>query len=528
MNDAFETQSLERISAPAPAAPSPVPPRPPRAHAAPKERKPKKGRSALIAVAVAAGAAALVYGAGAFAFSRIYYPNTHIAGVEVSLMTADAAVSRVESASQNYALTVQGNDFSFKFKPEPGRLPVDVEQGAREVLDANEPLAWPSRLYQSIAGTPSSTKDAHAPGDAGSRPELSPDFDTDAFVAELDAAIAEYNEGRSGVFDAASAYDEKSGQFTLERAKQNVKIDPERAIEDALAALSGLVSTVTLEGDDFGKLAGDATDAELDAACKAANELIGVNVDLKMAGSTVASLDGAQMASWIAFDEDLRPSLDGEALTKWAQELDDGLDTVGTERTYTRPDGKVITIGGGTYGWIVDSAALVEAVQDAVQNKRTGDLEVPLKSKGAVFTKPGEKDWAEYIDIDLAEQHARYYDASGKLVWESGCITGNPNLGNATPTGIYRMNTCLQNVTLVGAKDPETGEPEYKTPVAHWMPFVGGAVGLHDASWQAASSFSSPKAYQSVGSHGCVNLPPDKAAELFGLVKSGMCVIVHP
>ena len=54
------------------------------------------------------------------------------------------------------------------------------------------------------------------------------------------------------------------------------------------------------------------------------------------------------------------------------------------------------------------------------------------------------------------------------------------------------------------------------------MPFVGGAIGL-----QATSSFSNPAAYKSVGSHGCVNLPPQKAAELYGLVKEGICVIVH-
>lgn len=59
------------------------------------------------------------------------------------------------------------------------------------------------------------------------------------------------------------------------------------------------------------------------------------------------------------------------------------------------------------------------------------------------------------------------------------------------------------------------------------MPFIGGAVGLHDADWQSSASFSNPNAYTYVGSHGCVNLPPDKAGELYNLVKQGICVIVH-
>ena len=94
----------------------------------------------------------------------------------------------------------------------------------------------------------------------------------------------------------------------------------------------------------------------------------------------------------------------------------------------------------------------------------------------------GKPDWGAYCDIDLTEQHARYYDAAGNLVWESGCITGNPNNGNATPTGVFSLNAKTRNSTLIGLDEDEDGEPDYKTPVAYWMPFVGNAVGMHDAT----------------------------------------------
>ncbi|WP_229254276.1 L,D-transpeptidase [Collinsella ihumii] len=139
----------------------------------------------------------------------------------------------------------------------------------------------------------------------------------------------------------------------------------------------------------------------------------------------------------------------------------------------------------------------------------------------------GGRDWGAYVDIDISEQRVRYYDANDQLVWESGCITGNPNTGHDTPTGIYFINNKEQNVQLTGAKDPETGEPEYISYVDYWMSFIGGAVGLHDADWQASSSFNDPTAYTWTGSHGCVNLPPDKAAELFNIVQLNDCVIVH-
>ncbi|MEE1273363.1 MAG: L,D-transpeptidase, partial [Olegusella sp.] len=60
--------------------------------------------------------------------------------------------------------------------------------------------------------------------------------------------------------------------------------------------------------------------------------------------------------------------------------------------------------------------------------------------------------------------------------------------------------------------------------VTYWMPFIGNDVGLHDASWRSQFGGS---IYQYNGSHGCVNLPTDKAAQLYGLTRVGDKVIVH-
>ena len=200
------------------------------------------------------------------------------------------------------------------------------------------------------------------------------------------------------------------------------------------------------------------------------------------------------VAQWITFDENLTPTINQEAVSSWTSSLADGLNTVGTKRTYTREDGKQITVSGGTYGWSIDNDTLVQSVVDAVNAKQSTEIEVPTSQTGDVYNGQGQRDWGAYIDIDISEQHARYYDASGNLLWESGVITGNPNKGTDTPTG---------------------------------MAFVGNSIGLHDATWQASSSFSNPNAYKSVGSHGCVNLPYDKAAALYDMISPGLCVIVH-
>ena len=438
-----------------------------------------------------------------------------------------AAWKRMTSRLQKLRCLIRSNAtaFSWTYRPVNATSLIDADRRTREMLEHSESLIWPVKLFESLSSPTSSSSKSTQP--VSETPDLPDSFDEGDFKSKLQEAVDSYNQGRSGVFDAASAYDASLGTFTLEQAKKNVKIKDDGIYQDALRAIAMLDTDLELTQDDFEQFATGATGEQLSQACAQANELIGADLALKLGGTNVGSLDGSTLSQFITFDDALAPALDSAKLEEWIRTLASTLDTVGTLRTYTRPDGKTVQIDGGTYGWNVDEDQLVSSIQDAVANKTAGDLEIPCTSSGAVFTKQGEKDWAEYVDIDLTEQHARYYDASGTLQWESGCITGNPNKGNATPTGVYRMNQCGTNITLRGAIDPETGEREYETPVKYWMPFIGGAVGLHDADWQSSASFSNPSAYTYVGSHGCVNLPPDKAGELYSLVKQGICVIVH-
>ncbi|WP_301871251.1 L,D-transpeptidase family protein [Collinsella tanakaei] len=502
-------------------------------HFAPKDsasqdgnEKPRSKKSApKVALAIGITLLAAGYGAGAYVFANRYYPGTQIAGVDVSWLQQADAASRLQKAAMSYSLTITGNDFSWTYRPVNATSLIDADRRTREMLEHSESLIWPVKLFESLSSPTSSSSKSTQP--VSETPDLPDSFDEGDFKSKLQEAVDSYNQGRSGVFDAASAYDASLGTFTLEQAKKNVKIKDDGIYQDALRAIAMLDTDLELTQDDFEQFATGATGEQLSQACAQANELIGADLALKLGGTDVGSLDGSTLSQFITFDDALAPALDSAKLEEWIRTLASTLDTVGTLRTYTRPDGKTVQIDGGTYGWNVDEDQLVSSIQDAVANKIAGDLEIPCTSSGAVFTKQGEKDWAEYVDIDLTEQHARYYDASGTLQWESGCITGNPNKGNATPTGVYRMNQCGTNITLRGAIDPETGEREYETPVKYWMPFIGGAVGLHDADWQSSASFSNPSAYTYVGSHGCVNLPPDKAGELYSLVKQGICVIVH-
>ena len=67
------------------------------------------GKTALFVVL---GLVAIVYIVGVVAFSQVAYPNTTIAGVDISLSNASSAATKVNSAWKHYKLTVSGDNFS--------------------------------------------------------------------------------------------------------------------------------------------------------------------------------------------------------------------------------------------------------------------------------------------------------------------------------------------------------------------------------------------------------------------------------
>ena len=418
---------------------------------------------------------------GFVAFSQIAYPNTTIAGVDISFSNASSAATKVDSAWKHYKRTVSGDDFSWTYQPESDEPIVDGEAAAHEIIGSNEPLLWPSRLIASLGGknvsaTKNGTIDLEQDVDLSM---LSDAFDQKQFEEDLGAAIDAFNEGRTGTFEASSSYDEKAGKFTIEKARSNEKLN-----------------------------------------------FLGVNVTLKLNGNDAGKVDGSSVLQWISFADPANPTLDTSQISNWAADLANGFNTVGSTRWWTRADGKQCAVEGGDFGWSIDSSTLAKQVEDAINNKQTGEIEINYSQKADTFTAKGEPDWKAYIDVDLSEQHARYYDESGNIVWEANFISGKPG-EDATPEGVWQINSNDGGSTLIGAKDPETGKPKYESPVSYWMPFEGNMVGFHDATWQNDSSFDSAESYKWCGSHGCINLRLADAKALHDCIKVGLCVVVH-
>ena len=53
------------------------------------------------------------------------------------------------------------------------------------------------------------------------------------------------------------------------------------------------------------------------------------------------------------------------------------------------------------------------------------------------------------------------------------------------------------------------------------MPFNGG-IGFHDADWQP---YFGGDRYLTGGSHGCINMPPENAEELYNIIQYDVPII---
>lgn len=461
----------------------------------------------VVPVAILAVLAA-VYGGGVYVFSGRCLPNTTVDGVDCSLKSASELAAFIESQTDGYTLTVSGDDVDLTLAAADIDLGYDGDAYAREVLSASSPWAWPLEVTKSRSIN------------------LNKKVSYDAKkVAEAVAPFVEQSKqaAKAAEQEAKIVYDAAQGGFVLENGVSTRVLNGDSAAARICAALDALKPTLEL-GDDCMESGDDFSQAIANA-----NSYLAAAPTLTLAGSTVCEISPDLIASWLKIDDGLGISFDDNAITKWCQtDLSKQCDTVGTTRTYTRPDGKTVQVSGGSYGWNINGAETAAKIRETLQSGQKTTVDIPAYSQAASYAPAnGGKDWGNrFIDVDLTEQHARMYDASGSLIWETDIVTGDAAKGYNTPCGVYTMNSyrAQGNVELRGKIDPETNEPEYVSHVDYWMPFIGNSYALHDADWRAKFG---GKIYESNGSHGCINLPVEKAKELYGLTQIGDVVVVH-
>lgn len=465
-------------------------------------KKKKRKKTAAIVAGIIIGVLVLIYVGFAIFFSSHFMFFTKINGTDFSLKSVSQVEAYMKQQVADYVLTlkesdggsekISGSDISLMYVP--------GEQLEKLAKKQNNFL-WITSLWN------------HPKISS----EIGVEYDKDALAKITEGLECLKPENQTVSVDAHPEF--QNDKFVVVPEVVGTQIDTEKFNEAVTKAINGFKPTLDLFKTGCYILPRFVSDSqEVVAATDAMNSYLGANVTYDFNPATEV-VDASVISQWVTVDADMNVTFNEEAVRAFIQSLADKYDTKGKPRTFTTATGNTVNVTGGSYGWKIDQEAEYNALIANIQNAETVTREPNYASRAA--SHEGNDVGSTYAEVDLSNQ-MMYFIQNGQVVLQSGIVTGNPNKGNGTPQGVYSLAYKALDQVLRGTKKPD-GTYEYETPVKFWMPFNGG-IGFHDATWQ--SSFGGSR-YQTNGSHGCVNLPYDVAAQLYNLITAGTPVVCH-
>lgn len=325
-------------------------------------------------------------------------------------------------------------------------------------------------------------------------------------VAELYNLLDEYNKTKESSVDAS--YKVEDNKFVLIKAFTGNKIDAQSFVNSLTGCLedNGHISDELKISDYYIKpeVANEIMQKAIDDANKYANWYV------KYSDGSEYTIDAERDITLTYEDDSFKIEVNNEFLADIVKDIDSKYTTVGIKSwDFKTSSGDDLKISGGTWGSKVDKEAELAELQTLFTNCEVQDERVPVYSI----------DYSDisntYVEVSIDKQHVWVY-RDGECVMETDCVTGDSHLEHDTPKGIYYISECINGKYLTG--------DTYKTWVNKWMRLTNTGIGLHDAYWRSTFGGS---IYKTNGSHGCINLPPKFASDLFEIAYRGMPVIIY-
>ena len=437
-----------------------------------------------------------IYIAVAIYFGFHFYEDTEIYGIDCSQQTADTVKTEVAKRLDDYRLEIRKRGGESEYlTAEQIKLAFVDDSSINRMLKAQKSFLWPVMIL---------LKRSNAAAVAFS-------YDRDAAIqafSELDCMNPLY------VTAPEDAYVKTTDTgFEVEPEVMGTTLDAEKA-EQALAdALDAGQSVLSLE--DAGCYVNPkrySDDAALLEEAKKKSALAKAYITYDF-GDRKEVVNAPLIADWIVTRADGEYVIDEVAVTDYVESLAAKYDTFGLTREFYTSLGTTVTLNGGDYGWCMDQDATVVALLNALADGYQGTMEPEYlyTAKSRDTNDIGDT----YVEICISQQRMWCYQY-GTCIVDTPVVTGNPNKGNATPSGgVWAIDAMKQNAILVGEG--------YQSPVDFWMPF-NGDVGIHDMQTRA---YFGGTIYLTNGSHGCVNTPYEQAQTIFNTVSVGTPVIVY-
>lgn len=463
----------------------------------PSDKKGKRGIDpvktaflALAAVMVIAYVVVAVY------FGGHFYSGSQIYGIDCGRKTVAQVKEEVKEKIGEYALTVElRNEKQDIITASQISLQYQDESGIERQLKKQHCYVWPAMM---LLGR---TNDL----------DIGTTYDRDS----IDSVLRQMNCFLPGnVVAPQDAYrgDTDYGYEVVPEV-MGTTLDYEKTKAVIMDALDKGVSSVSL--DEAGCYIDPVIyqdDEALNAEVEELNALLTAHVTYDF-DDRQEVVDANVIKNWIFQDENGDYYIDDNHIWAYVEELAGKYDTFGKERVFYTSIGTAVTVTGGDYGWVIDQNATAEILRDLVKEGKTETLE-PIYVYTAMDRKENDIG-GTYVEVCISMQEMWCYE-NGYLVVDTPVVTGNPNKGNATPSGsVWAIDAKMRDYVLRGEG--------YAAPVDYWMPFDGD-VGIHDMQNRY---YFGGSIYLSNGSHGCVNTPYEAAQTIYNTVSIGTPVIVY-
>ncbi|HJD41909.1 MAG TPA: L,D-transpeptidase/peptidoglycan binding protein [Candidatus Mediterraneibacter quadrami] len=466
-----------------------------------RERKPLGKKPFIIAGSIVGGLVLIYLGVAAFFMSH-FLVNTTINGKDFSGKTVADVEAYLKEQVDGYQLTlVEQNNITDTISGSEISLEYKKNKDVEKALEDQRQLLWITSFF--------------------SKSDTDVTVDVEYDEAALEEKIQTIKAVTGEQTEPVSAHPEYDGNsFVVAAETLGTAVNQETLTSKIKEYITNFEPKLNLLDEGCYNMPKYTSESpEVQKACDTMNQYLKASITYSMDEDVV--VDKELISEWLSYDENMQASFDEDAVREWMRDFGSKYDTKGKTRSITTPTGKTTEVSGGTYGWIVDEDTETKNLIDSIKKGEVVTREPAYKQKAA---SRGAQDWGDtYLEVDISAQHM-WYIVDGSVALESDVVTGLPNGERDTPTGVYSVIEMMRNKVLKGSINPSTGKPSYETPVSYWMRITWTGIGFHDATWQASFGGSW---YQGHGSHGCINMPLEKAKSLYGMLKMGTPAIVH-
>ncbi len=438
-------------------------------------------------------------------FTKHFWLRTEINGEDMSLKTTEDLEAWLDTETADYELTFLENDGTKEtISGSEIELRRKENDETEKLLKKQNALLWPKSLFEKTVET--------VPVEVEYSEQM---------LMEKVHKLRCFAEEQTLPENARPEYN--GNEYVIRAEIPGSGADQEKLEEKSKEYVAQLLPELDMEAEACYLMPKYTSGSEeVKKACETLNRYIQASITYTMDVPVV--VDRNLISTWLSVNDNMEVSFNEQGVKDWLTQFGDTYDTQGTTRTLTTPAGKETTVYGGTYGWSVDEDTEFTYLVDAIKNGKVETKE-PAYYVGGTAASHGPQDWGTtFLEVDLSTQYM-WYIVNGAVALETSVVTGEPIPEKITPQGVYSILEMLQDTYLKGNLRPD-GTREYVTHVDYWMRVTWTGIGFHDAIWQRAFG-GSLNQIPGVGSHGCINMPLDKAQELYSMLELGTPVVIH-